>query len=159
MSKLVLVCLLFLPVFCKAQTICPWLNEATAAGLLNGPVSPDVQKRGDRAGTCDFHLKDAPSGYGLKIDVHEIGGKEKGIVAYESHCASSPVPLQAIGNEAVVCTVLIGRSRGEEVVGRVRDRVFIVRMDAAMSDNRSDNSKLLREKVTGVAEQVAGSLF
>jgi len=54
------------------------------------------------------------------------------------------VPLKAIGSEALACR----GEAGEQVVGRVRDRAFLVRITA------ND-----REKVRKVAEMVAGSMF
>jgi hypothetical protein len=54
------------------------------------------------------------------------------------------VPLKAIGSEALACR----GEAGEQVVGRVRDRAFLVRI--------TTND---REKVRKVAEMVAGSMF
>jgi len=54
------------------------------------------------------------------------------------------VPLKAIGTEALACR----GETGEQVVGRVRDRAFLVRI--------TTND---REKVRKVAEMVAGSMF
>jgi hypothetical protein len=159
MWKLLLVCLLLLPACCKAEGNCRWLNEATAAGVLNGPVSMEVKDMGDMGGTCTFGLRSEPKALGLQIVVRKIGEMEKGITGYGSHCVDSSISLQAIGNEATACAVNIGGSRGEQVVGRVRDRVFIISIDAAMSPNPSENSKLLQQKAESVAEQVAGSLF
>jgi hypothetical protein len=44
----------------------------------------------------------------------------------------------------------------ERVVGRVRDRAFVVRIS---TNDRSAQSGALREKARKVAEQVAGILF
>lgn len=87
---------------------CPWLNQATAAGILGGPVT----QRG-----CDFG--------GLQIEV---------IKEFKPGC----VRLKGIGTEAQSCS--------DGVVFRVREKVFIVRMQD-------------REKARKVAEMVAGSMF
>ncbi len=65
--------------------------------------------------------------------------------------------LKAIGNEAPACPYQ-GKQGwiAEQVVGRVRDQAFLVRMG---SDDPSADAKVLREKARDVAEQVAGFLF
>jgi hypothetical protein len=65
--------------------------------------------------------------------------------------------VKAVGNEAVACTA--DEKPGwlaEQVVGRVRDQAFLVRVG---SNDRAAAPKDLREKARGVAEQVAGYLF
>ena len=160
MLKPMLACVLLLPAFGNAKGDCRWMNQATAAGVLNGPVSMDVQNTGDMVGSCTFRLMKEPNAYGLRIVVEKGGEMEKGMMmTHGARCASSAIPLQAIGNEAVMCIVKIGHSRGEQVVGRVRDQVFVVSLDAPMSGNRSMNEELLEEKAASVAEQVAGAMY
>jgi hypothetical protein len=62
------------------------------------------------------------------------------------------VPLKAIGNEALACS----DDHAELVVGRVRDRAFLVRLG---TNDHSTQPSALREKARRVAEQVAGILF
>ena len=95
-------------IFAVVLLSCPWLNQATAAGILGGPVT----QRG-----CDFG--------GLRIEV---------IKEFKLGC----IPLKGIGNEAQSCS--------DGVIFRVRDKVFMVRMQD-------------REKARRVAEMVAGSMF
>jgi hypothetical protein len=66
-------------------------------------------------------------------------------------------PSRAIGNEALVCS-LHGKKKQvlEQVVSRVRERVFIVRVS---SNARPPQPDILREKARRASEQVAGSLF
>ena len=104
---------------------CPWLNQATAAGVLGGTVT--------QAG-CTF----ARGSVELRIEA------AKDFESYAATCRSEPVPLKAIGSEALACR----GEAGEQVVGRVRDRAFLVRI--------TTND---REKVRKVAEMVAGSMF
>jgi hypothetical protein len=104
---------------------CPWLNRATAAGFLGGPVTQV---------SCSFSRGSVE----LRIET----GRD--FESYASTCRSDAVPLKAIGSEAIAC-------RGEaweQVVGRVRDQAFLVRI--------TTND---REKVRKVAEMVAGSMF
>jgi len=65
--------------------------------------------------------------------------------------------MKAIGNQAQACTYQ-GHSgwMAEQVVGRVRDQAFLVRIS---THDASASPKILREKARKVAEQVAGILF
>ena len=117
---------------CRAESVCPWLNKATAGGVLGGPVSAVVKQT-----SCEFMR---PSGAVLRIEV------QKKPAAPRVKCETGGMALKAIGNEAVACL-----SGGAEVViGRVRDQRFAVSIRGV---------KEVREKVTKVAEQVAGNLF
>lgn len=60
------------------------------------------------------------------------------------------MPLNAIGNEAVACATH-GR---EQVVGRVRDQLFTIRLTM-----KGFNEEAISEKGRLVAEQVSGNLF
>jgi hypothetical protein len=73
-------------------------------------------------------------------------------------CGSDPAPVQAIGNEAVLCSPDEGKSgkRAAQLVGRVRNRIFIVLLSTTDS---STALSVLREKARTVGEQVAGNLF
>jgi hypothetical protein len=104
---------------------CPWLNWATAAGVLGGPVK--------QAG-CSFTRGSVE----LRIET----GRD--FEWYAATCRSESVPLRAIGTEALACR----GEAGEQVVSKVRDRAFLVRITA------ND-----REKVRKVAEMVAGAMF
>jgi hypothetical protein len=67
--------------------------------------------------------------------------------SYLARCHSPSEPLKAIGNKAVACS----DEGAEQVIGRVRNRAFIIRIKTPGRD--------LREKSRKVAEQVAGILF
>ena len=119
---------------CCASETCPWLNAATASGVLGGDVTVRVTET-----SCVFKTQDKKT---LSIEV-------KAGASYLSKCGTHSTPVKAIGNEAVVC------SGGDwaMVAGRVRDRGFLVRVNA------SETEVSLREKAQKVAEQVAGILF
>ncbi len=72
-------------------------------------------------------------------------------------CGAAPTPVRGIGNEAVACTLpdKSGR-RSEQVVSRVRNRAFLVRIE---SSDKSVSTVSLRETVEKTAEQIAGILF
>jgi hypothetical protein len=127
---------------CRAEDACPYLNAATAAGVLGGAVvshnSPDL---------CVFTHDSSE----LRIEVVTAAPP------YKLSCGANPTPLKAIGNEAVACSVEEKNGRvAEQVSGRVRDHVFLVRLFTA---DRSLSRTTLRDKARSIAEQVAGILF
>jgi hypothetical protein len=129
-----------LPVLATAQARCPWLNSATAGGVLGGTVEVTVTPT-----RCEF----VRQGITLEIEVTPAN-------AQTAHCGPGAEALKAIGNQSVACQYE-GKPgwTGEQVVGTVRDQAFLVRMTT------SDRSiaKTLREKARKIAEQVAGILF
>jgi hypothetical protein len=138
---------------CVAAEICPWLNAATAGGFLGGPVAMTVTraKTGDDA-TCEFIRHDGSLALELRIEVETMPSPAKDFATYAARCHSAAVPLKAIGNEALSC-----KDEGAElVVGRVRDRAFLVRISTS---DRSAQPSALRDQARKVAEQVAGFLF
>jgi hypothetical protein len=140
------------PVIATEQT-CPWLNAATAAGVLEGPVDATVTTKGADA-TCEFVRQ--KSAEKLRIEVVTMGASRNELTAYKSQCAVPVTALNSIGTDAVACS--IGTKKGEtveQVAGRVRKQAFLVRISAGEGFSR----EMLREKATQVAEQVAGNLF
>jgi hypothetical protein len=151
----------FVPRVSEAKENCPWLNEATAAGAVEGPVTSTVTHPNNdkNDATCEFIHREGPAGTGLRIEVETISEAHDRYVAYAARCVSNSVPLRAIGNEAVACSVDDRNKKGwvsEQVVGRVRDRAFTVRIS---SNAASPDRSALREAARKIAEQVAGYLF
>ena len=140
--------LLALPLAGRAAESCLWLNAATASGLLGGSVTAtvthDTNNRDDAV--CTFTRDHAE----VRIEVITNDPPRAEFTARAAECTANPSPLKAIGNEAVVC----GGSGSARVVGRVRNRVFVIRVngDAGPDD-------VIREKARVVAEHVAGNLF
>lgn len=134
-----------LPAVAGAEDRCPWLNAATAAGVLGGAVHATVT-----SGDCEFLRQYSGHEAVLRIEAGPAS-------APHAQCGSGGVALKGIGNEAAACPYQ-GKQGwiAEQVVGRVRDQSFLVRMG---SDDPSADAKVLREKARGVAEQVAGFLF
>jgi hypothetical protein len=152
--------LVFLSARCKAEGHCAWLNEATASGVLNGPVTLDLETAADDQNICVFtNLKTAKDYSALRIMVQPLKDVSKAVASHESLCTSVPVALKAIGNEAVSCSADVGYSRGEQVIGRVRDRLFIVTVSSTIAQDPSATRQLLQEKARTIAEQIAGALF
>ncbi|HEY1949694.1 MAG TPA: hypothetical protein VGG97_21970 [Bryobacteraceae bacterium] len=151
---------LLLPALGYAQESCPWLNPATAGGALDGAAEltvthPNANHKGDI--TCDFTKQRGSITRELRIEVQTItkAGNEYA-VALEP-CKTQPAVLKAVGNEALTCSLDTDKQRAEQVVGRMRDRVFVVQIKT--NDTAWAPPDLLREKARTVAEMVAGNLF
>jgi len=146
---------------CRAQDAhCAWLNVATASGVLNGPVTLDLETAPDDQTICVFtNLKTAKDYSALRLMVQPLKDVTNAVASHESLCTSRPAPLKAIGNEAVSCSADVGYSRGEQVIGRVRDRLFIVTVSSTMAQDPLMTRQLLKEKARMIAEQLAGALF
>ncbi len=147
------------PGACQAKETCPWLNEATAAGFLDMSVTSTVTRseKDKNDATCAFMHRDGSAITELRIEVETMTGPPGAFTSYLTRCGSHAAPLKAIGNEAVACG-FDGNKRqvSEQVVGRVRDRAFIV---TVTSNADAPYRTALREKARKVAEQVAGFLF
>jgi hypothetical protein len=150
----------FMPAICAAAAneICLWLNAATASGVLEGPVVVTVTHPGQNKddASCKFIRSEGSVVYELEIEVETMSDPAHDFAAYKARCGSDAAPLRAIGNEALVCSLHQTKKQAEQVVSRVRERAFIVRV----SSNAPAQTKIeLREKAQRVAEQVAGFLF
>jgi hypothetical protein len=139
------------PAICAAQQKCPWLNAATAAGVLGGTVKATITPT-----ACEFVRNEGSSESALRIEVEDIAGPAE-FASRAAKCGSGAAPLKAIGNEALACTFADKKDlMAEQVVGRVRNQAFLVRLSI---NNRSVTAAALRERARKVAEQVAGFLF
>lgn len=141
------VLLLLAPAFVPTDNLCPWMNAATAGGVLGGPVTMTVE-----GGTCTF----ARPASELKIEVAVMADTKKEFGAYLARCVGRGIPIAAIGNEAVACPGEATGSVVEQAIGRVRNQAFVIRLAAR---DRGFPREILREKARKVAEQVAGILF
>lgn len=149
------------PVRCRAQTQCPWLNAATAAGVLGGEVqatTTPLTSQGDT--TCDFKRSEHSTVFELTIAVHTMALPSKDFAMYLARCSGTAVPLKAIGNEAVQCVPSNNSlNGGEQIIGRVRDRVFVIDIQRGSPRQSVSTQTGLSEEARNVAEQVAGALF
>jgi hypothetical protein len=153
-------CLLLLSATCSAQSICPWLNVATASGVLGGAATAEVNAAGIGNGTCVFRLQDGANKDTLRISVVEANSPESaGIKPSKNSCTSSGTPLKGVGNEAVLCAIDAEGVRGEQVVGRVRDRTFTVVISTSSGQGSETKPDPLAERAEAIAKAVAGALF
>lgn len=138
---------------------CAWLNDATASGVLNGPVTLTLETAPDDQTICTFTNGKTVKDYSmLRIMVQPSKDSTKDVHAHSALC-TSPVALKAIGNEAIGCSADVGYSRGEQVIGRVRDRLFVVTVSSTIAQDPLMTRALLREKARMIGEQIAGALF
>ena len=140
--------LLLLPLACLGAESCPWLNAATAGGLLGGgavttSVTQESTNRDDAV--CVFRAGASE----LRLEVMTIDPPRSAFTAHAAECAENQAPLKGIGNEAVVC----GGAGSAQAVARVRNRIFVVRVTT------SGDAAALRENARAAAEHVAGNLF
>jgi hypothetical protein len=159
-EKILLLSLLWIfPNVCRGPTKCPWMNEATARGVLGGPltVKTNIHERGD--GVCEFSRKEGAALHELRISVELMTDIAKQFPNVRSQCPSNSTPLRAIGNEALMCSVEEKGVYAEKVVGRVREQAFVVSISSSVQGDPSMTLDIRREKVHLVAEQVAGMLF
>ena len=139
---------------CLAEESCPWMNAATAAGLLGGEVKFSITHSNENKDDANCAFTRGSSN--LQVSVHTMSAPSRDFRKYMDACAGGSLPLKAIGNEAVTCPISsIGGGVGEQVIGRVRDRAFTIHISTM--DHSTQSS--LREEARKAAEQVAGNLF
>lgn len=141
------------------QARCPWLNVATASGVLGGPALLTVENPAANETSCVFRYQTAKTVEVLQVDVRLRQDAGKGIVADQSTCTGPGTPVRAIGNEAVLCADDSKGSRGNEVIGRVRDSIFRVVISTSAKNDLALTHDVLEQKARDTAEQIAGALF
>lgn len=147
---------------CHAQNNCPWLNVATASGALGAPSTLTLNKISDGSTTCIFRSQSGSSVEDLTVSVTVVADPqnvEQDLKTSESRCASTASPLKAIGNDAVLCANNVAQSHGQQVIGRVRDQIFVISITAGAMPSSGTSNDAMAEKVKLIAEQVAGNLF
>lgn len=132
------------------------MNAATASGILGEPVNATVTRANKTSedATCDFAPQHSAAKAALHIEVITMSAPGREFATYTRQCGSNPMPLKAIGNEAVECTQNSNATQSVKVIGRVRNRVFLVNLrgaDIPLIDELS--------KAKNVAEQVSETLY
>jgi hypothetical protein len=142
------------------------MNAATAGGFLGGEVQASiVGVTPDGDATCEFTRR-VGSGVAsmLRIAVHTMAHTQQEFPGYLALCGEGAVPLKGIGNLAVHCVSSAGEDKGDElIVGRVRERAFIITIKADWIAQPPTSPTKTRNPISddseNIAEQVAGSLF
>lgn len=143
------------------QAVCPWVNKATvvdAPDIHDAATAADTVMVSDGGNNCSFHFQNNDVSYILEVTIKMLPEEDTNIIAAESKCVGEKTPLRGIGNEAVACAINMHTTRGEQVAGRVRDKLFIINITSTAKESPSVRD-LLCERATLIAEQVAGNLF
>ena len=138
---------------------CPWLNAATAAGVLEGPVAVSVSylDPDNKDAACEFTYRGDHTTRTLRIEVNTMRDVTHDFPQYIAKCGQDAKALSAIGNEAIMCRIPgYDKQVAEQVVSRVRERAFIVGL---LSNEPAAERDSMRDKTRKIAEQVAGFLF
>jgi hypothetical protein len=118
----------------------------------------NVTPQGDA--TCHFTRRQDSSNLTLIIDVHTMSLPSKDFPTYLAQCGGTLLPIKAVGNEAFQCVSKSSSTSGEEqVIGRVRDRAFILTVNTNVAKQPAPAKTGLSQETRNLAEQVAGALF
>jgi len=150
-----------MPSACMAKNNCPWINEATASGLLGGNAEGAfIETTPRQPADCTFTQQDSGVMRTLRITVEQSGDPRRQLSAVSSLCGPNSTPVRAIGNEAMMCS-LEGRNslHGTFLAGRVRDRVFTITLSTTLKNDPLFTQDSLQAKIHIAAEQVSGNLF
>jgi len=153
--------LICVPAVGNAANKCPWINEATASGLLGGAADGLYTPAATgQPAACTFTEASGEVKRTLRITVEVAADPHAQLNAISQSCGPDVVPVKAIGNEAMVCAA-DGRkgSTAERIVGRVRDQVFTILIGTTLKNDPILDRYTLKTNVLTAAEQVSGNLF
>jgi hypothetical protein len=150
-----------IPGAAHASNNCPWINEATVSGILDGAaVGAFSQESGDQSATCNFVYKTAVGTRSLTIHVETVQDAHVRVNSLAAGCGQTPELLPAVGNEAYFCTTAHGKGMvTERVVGRVRDQVFTIEISTAGKGDTVLSQEDIKSRISRATEQVSGNLF
>ncbi len=146
------------PALCRAQAVCPWINAVTAVDAPSGTFVPADQITVSK-NECRFDYQEDGVAYELRVIVQETENSSKDLEMKQAGCTSKTTALKGLGNEAVMCGADKRSSRGEQVIGRVRDKLFVVDVSVKAGRGSNAEAKSLGDMATMIANQVAGNLF
>lgn len=154
------ICLIAMPGMAHAANNCPWLNEATASGLLGGNAVGVFTAVAGQPSVCTFTQQGDGATRTLQITVEIATDPHGRFAALVQDCGTQTEILTAIGNEAVACAAdPHKRMLGERALGRVRDQVFTITLSSSHKSDPVLNEDALKTRIYTAAEQVAGNLF
>lgn len=141
----------------SAAAQCPWINKATAGGLLG--VHGDLHAIASTVTTnsCSFEADGSRGMERLLIHVSASQQSSQLVRLYEKDCTSAPVWLSGIGNEAFACGVRSRAPHAERVAGQVRDRAFEIELVRRVAGVNAE--KKLQALAASAAGQVVGNLY
>ena len=155
------LCIFCFPRFAHASNNCPWINEATVSGLLDGRATGTFdQGSAGQPATCNFVFKKAGGVRMFTISVETVQDAHARLMSMTKGCKEPQEVLPAIGNEAYVCTTEHGKEAvAERVVGRVRDQLFTILISTAGMGDLILSTQDLKSRISIASEQVSGNLF
>lgn len=155
------LCMFAIPNSAHASNDCPWINEATVSGLLEGPaVGVFNQGSTGQPATCNFVFKSTGGSRTFTITVETLQESHARVISLAKGCKRPQEVLPAIGNEAYVCTTEHGKEAvAERVVGRVRDQVFTILISTTGKRDLILSPQDLKSRISIASEQVSGNLF
>lgn len=153
-----------LPAFCSEPQSCPWLNAATAGGFLGGDataaIKPSAKNTTDFTCTFLHHKGNVTATLRIEVDTLAEPMAEHPHDAFElkaAQCGKTASSLTVVGNEAMICEKRTKTGAlAEHVVGRVRDRIFLLDISSNTPHIKEAD---LHDKAEQISEQVAGILF
>ena len=135
----------------RAEPVCPWLTQGSAAAMLGGDVSSVIKLTPAGEGSCAFSLQQGVTTYSLEVVVEST---------QRTTCPPTSPNLPGIGNEAVACRLQLSPNETVDVVSsRVRTLYFTVSLKIQGTANPGIPLNKQRDIVERAAEQVAGNLF
>lgn len=111
---------------------------------------------------CTFTPQQGESGAELQITVLTLTNIHEEYKHYAEMCKNDATSMRAVGNEAEECSSRgANNMRVEKVVGRVRNRAFILSWTIPNPETGPNalSQETVREKMRNLSEQVAGSMF
>jgi len=134
----------------RAEPVCPWLTQGSAAAMLGGNVSAVIKLTPPEQGSCAFFLQRGAATYSLEVVIESTP---------RATCPPASPKLPGIGNEAVACRLQRSPSETAEVVSsRVRTLYFTISLTIRGTANPTIPLNKQRDIVERAAEQVAGNL-
>jgi hypothetical protein len=134
----------------RAEPVCPWLTQGSAAAMLGGNVSAVIKLMPSNQGSCSFTLQQGATTYVLEVVVE---------ITPSTPCPPASSKLSGIGNEAVACRLQRSPNEAAEVVSsRVRTLYFTVSLTIRGTTNPILPLNKPKDIVERAAEQVAGNL-
>lgn len=145
----------------RAANNCPWLNEATAAGILDGEATGQyIPAAEGKPASCTFTQTASGQTHQLLVAIEVAAKPHDRMMALAGSCTSPSEPLASIGNEAVLCAVVSrGKPRGELVIGRVRDQVFTIAITTTAKQDSMFEPHEIAMRAQTAAEEISGNLF
>ncbi len=135
----------------RAESVCPWLTQGSAAAMLGGDVSTVIKLTPHGQGSCAFSLQQGAAMYSLEVVVESTP---------RTTCPPASPKLPGIGNEATACRLQRSPNETVDMVSsRVRTLYFTVSLKIQGAANPGIPLNKQRDIVERAAEQVAGNLF